>query len=116
MTIRVLLIPDCPSRAKTLENLSQALVLEGVANDASVKVIDVRTGQEAQQEGLIGSPTLLVNGVDVEGAHAGERGFALGCRTYLTDGTIAGAPSISTIRAALRAVDSTATDSIAAQQ
>ena len=51
--------------------------------------------------GFIGSPTIRIDGVDVEGSEAEQKGYGYGCRVYGDNGKIAGWPSVEKIRGAL---------------
>lgn len=93
MELRVLAVPNCPNVDLLLERLQQVLP----DPDASVPVRVVTDEAEAERLGLHGSPTLLVDGVDlfsVPGAAA-----SVSCRIYRgRDGRAGGAPSGRTAR------------------
>jgi hypothetical protein len=70
LTVEVLSLPGCPSVDETLRIAGEVVSI--VAPGAEVQ--DVRlTEKEAEERGFPGSPTVLVNGCDIEGreAHAG---------------------------------------------
>jgi hypothetical protein len=74
---------------------------EGV--DANIEIIKVETDEQAQRLHFIGSPTILVDGQDID-APPTEAYPALTCRAYsLEDGRISPLPSPNMIRAALQA-------------
>lgn len=100
MKVELFYFDSCPSYLKALENARQALRLEGLAED--VDLVNVLSEQDAQDKRLIGSPTIRIDGVDVEGPEADERGYAYGCRVYSDNGHMAGWPAVETIRTALR--------------
>ena len=91
---------DCPSYTQALENLKRALRLEQCADE--VEMIPVADATDAQAKRFIGSPTIRVNGVDVEGPAAEARGYAYGCRVYMDEGRTVGWPSVDQIRQALK--------------
>ena len=70
LTIEVLSLPGCPGIDETLR-----MAREAVSNIVpGTEVQDIRlTEKEAGERGFPGSPTVLVNGRDIEGreAHAG---------------------------------------------
>ena len=69
-----------------------------------MRVLEVTEGEEAQRLGFPGSPTIRVNGADVEPVEAGDEPFGLTCRVYRrADGRISPLPDPERIRAALRA-------------
>lgn len=59
----------------------------------------VETVEEAERLGFHGSPSVLVDGVDVFAEP--EAGVGLSCRVYRTSGGPAGAPTMAQLRAAL---------------
>ncbi|MHB8835289.1 MAG: hypothetical protein ACYC9Y_06235 [Candidatus Methylomirabilia bacterium] len=70
LTIEVLSLPGCPSVEETLRMTGE--IVSTVVPASAVR--DVRlTEEEARKRGFPGSPTVLVNGRDIEGreAHAG---------------------------------------------
>ena len=100
MHIRFLYYEDCPSHDQALERLRQVMAEEGI--QAEVEVIKVETEEQAQRLHFIGSPTILVNGEDIDPPPPDAR-YALTCRAYrLEDGRISPLPSPDMIRRALR--------------
>jgi hypothetical protein len=74
---------ECPSHPEALELLRGALAERGV--EADVEVREVRTQEEAEALRFPGSPTIRIDGRDVDEAGAGRP--ALTCRIYrLPDG------------------------------
>ena len=94
----------CPSYQQALDNLKEALELEGLPAD--VAMIRVESPDDAQAKRFIGSPTIRIDGVDVEGPAAEQKGYGFGCRIYADNGSTAGWPSVQRIRLALRPVPS----------
>ena len=91
---------DCPSYSRALDNLKEALHLERLP--AQIATIPVASETDAQSKRFIGSPTIRIEGVDVEGPEAEERGYGFGCRVYVGDGKTTGWPSVEQIRQALQ--------------
>ncbi|MCL6546936.1 MAG: DUF2703 domain-containing protein [Bryobacteraceae bacterium] len=100
MRIEVLFFDGCPNHRLALERVNSALAQEGV----EAEVIEVRVPDEAaaRELGFLGSPTVRINGQDVEPAARGLKQFGMCCRTYFEGGRRSGAPSQEMIRAALR--------------
>ena len=94
----------CPSYQRALANLKEALRLEGLPED--VAMIHVDGPDDAQAKSFIGSPTIRIDSVDVEGPDAEKKGYGHGCRIYSENGGSAGWPSVQRIRLALRPVPS----------
>ncbi len=96
---------DCPSHDVALERLQQVMAEEGI--DAEVEIIKVETEEQAQRLRFIGSPTIRIDGRDIDPPPPEAR-YALTCRAYrLEDGRISPLPSAEMIRRALRAAKHT---------
>ncbi len=90
----------CPSTAKALELLREALGAEGLDPQA-VEMREVGTAEDAEREEFVGSPTIRLDGADISPA-AGEPA-GLSCRIYrLRDGRISPTPDPEDIRDAIR--------------
>jgi hypothetical protein len=95
MQIEVLYFEDCPNYLPTVERISAVLREEGSSADVrEVLVTDVSTAKRVK---FLGSPTVRVNGIDIEPAARDRRDFGLMCRRYA-----GGVPSRELIRAAVR--------------
>lgn len=88
MKTELLYFDDCPSYKQALENLKRALQLERLPDE--VDMIEVADPADAQTKRFIGSPSIRIDGIDVEGPHAETRGYAYGCRVYTGDGRTVG--------------------------
>ena len=95
MQIEVLYFEDCPNHLPTLERIKAVLREEDCGAD--VREVLVSDVESAQRVGFLGSPTVRVNGIDIEPAAKGRRDFGLMCRRYA-----GGMPSHELIRAAVR--------------
>ncbi len=105
MKIELYYFDDCPSYERARENLKEALRWEGLAQ--KVEMVLVASEADAQVQRFIGSPTIRINGIDVEGPEAEEKGYGYGCRIYAQNGRSAGWPSVERIRQALKAARNT---------
>jgi hypothetical protein len=77
-------------------------LLEEVADPREIEVREVTSQEEAEELGFPGSPTIRVDGVDIDPTGAESRP-ALTCRIYrLPDGRISPVPSREMLEAALR--------------
>jgi hypothetical protein len=73
LTVEVLSLPGCPHVEETLARAKE--VVSAVVPGAAV--LDVRlSASEARERGFPGSPTVLVNGMDIEGRGAHAAGVA----------------------------------------
>ena len=91
---------DCPSYHPALENLKRALRLEQLSNE--LEMIQVADPADAQAKRFIGSPTLRIDEIDVEGPDAEAREYAYACCVYSDEGHKVGWPSVDRIRHALQ--------------
>jgi hypothetical protein len=99
MTVEVLYFQGCPGYAPTMEAVRQVLSDEGLSIEVTpVEVPDEKT---ARSLGFSGSPTVRVNGKDIEPPSRFRTG-RLSCRIYLENGMPQGVPPQNLIRAAIR--------------
>ena len=102
MEIKFLYYEDCPSHEEALRRLRHAMEDEGVR--APVTIVKVQTDEEAQTLRFTGSPTIFVDGEDIDPPEA-DAMYGLSCRVYrLEDGRVSPLPSAQMIHRALRAV------------
>jgi hypothetical protein len=99
----------CPSTERALEELREALSAVGLGG-AEVRLREIVTDGEAEEADFKGSPTILIDGVDVAPLR-GEDPPGLSCRVYhRRDGRISPTPDPQDIRdALLRARDASDT-------
>jgi hypothetical protein len=96
--ITFLYFEDCPSHEPALARLRKVMAEEGV--DSPIEIILVDNDDQAEALDFYGSPTIRVNGQDIDPPI--EERPALTCRVYeLTDGRISPLPSREMIRSAL---------------
>ena len=100
MTVEFLYWDGCPSHPEALDLLHDVLATRGI--DARVELREVTTQEEAEALSFPGSPTIRVDGRDVDPAGAQSRP-ALNCRIYeLPDGTVSPVPTREQLEEALR--------------
>jgi len=93
--IEVISLPGCPNHQPTLDRVNALLRSEAVI--AEVREILVDSDPDPQSSGFFGSPTVKVNGKDVEPLTASRDGIS--CRIY-ADGK--GVPSEAVLKLAIR--------------
>ena len=101
MLIEILTFDGCPNASLTHDRVAEALASERIAAD--IEEIEVSTPELANELRFLGSPSVRVNGEDVEVAAHHRSSYGLMCRTYRDGGRVEGAPSAQLIRAAIRA-------------
>jgi len=98
MKIELLYFEGCPSWRKAEENLKTVLDELGITDP--VGHVRVETPEEAERLSFPGSPTIRIDGADIEaGAGEGKR-FSLACRIYREGQEAYGWPSVRMIREA----------------
>lgn len=104
MVVRVLSFAGCPHVEQTVERVWAAIHAEGLA--ATVERVEVTGEAMARKLGFLGSPSVHVNGRDVEPEARDSKAVGFGCRTYLEagvgEGKRTGVPSVAAIRSALK--------------
>jgi len=103
MDIALLYFDDCPNWKVVDERLS-AIAAERA--ELTVTRHLVETLEEAERVGFHGSPSILVDGVDVFAEP--DAGVGLSCRVYRTPAGLAGTPTVEQLRTALAVGDGTA--------
>jgi protein-disulfide isomerase len=88
MKIEILYFDSCPSYKDAIANVKAVLKEKNI--QAELKLIKVEDEEKAEKVGFQGSPSVRINGKDVEGR---DEGFTFGCRLYRVNGKPATAPS-----------------------
>jgi len=97
-TIELLHIADCPNSGETLLRLQRA-VDNTMPSNTSITSTLIDSAETAARLPFAGSPTILVNGVDLFPTDG--RTSDLACRIYLTPNGMAAAPTQQQIEVAL---------------
>ena len=99
MRVSFLYYEDCPSYDLALERLREVMDEEGIPGE--VEVVKVETEEQAHELRFVGSPTIRVDGQDIDSSS--DSRYALTCRAYrLADDRISPLPSKAMIRRAFR--------------
>src|SRR5258708_38975005 len=104
MKIEILYFDGCPNHKPAVERVWQLLREEDVS--AEVLEVNVSDASIAQRVGFLGSPSVRVNGLDVEPEARAPREYGMMCRTYSVDGRREGLPSRESLRQAIREANS----------
>ena len=101
MRVELLFWAGCPSHPKALADLREAMGALGL-DPGSVIVREVLTDEQAAGEGFVGSPTIRIDGSDMQPPVDEPTGLT--CRVYRRrDGRISPTPDPADVRAALQA-------------
>jgi len=108
MHVELLFWEGCPSHPKALADLREAMVDLGFDPEGIV-AREVHTDSDADREHFVGSPTIRIDGIDIQPA-AGEP-FGLTCRVYhRRDGRISPTPDPADVHDALAAAQTATTE------
>jgi len=100
--VEVLSFAGCPNRDPAIA-LVQAVIDESQV-DAELRVIDVEDESRARELRFLGSPTIKINGRDIEPGADTRRDYSLSCRVYRTEAGLRGQPDGRWLRETLAAL------------
>ena len=101
MNVELLWWEGCPSTERALEAVREALSELGLSG-VEVHTREMVSDDDARAAGFVGSPTILIDGVDLVPA-ADEEQIGLSCRVYRRrDGRISPIPDPDDLRDALQ--------------
>jgi hypothetical protein len=93
---------ECPSHGPTWERLQTILKEKGLK--ARVTRTEIKTEEDAKLRNFCGSPTIRIDGEDIDPKGAQAQRIGLNCRIYHTpDGRVTPVPSEEMIRKAIDA-------------
>jgi hypothetical protein len=84
MRIRVLYFDDCPNYKPTVELVERTVGQIGV--DAEIELVYIDSVESANANRFLGSPTIQVDGVDIDPSVRGRTDFGVSCRLYGNSG------------------------------
>lgn len=102
MRIEVLYIQGCPNHVPAMEILRETL--NSLSRDDKIHEVEVQTQAEAEAIRFVGSPSVRINGSDIEPWARTAKGFGLSCRTYVNGSQRGGVPSRELVRRAIMEV------------
>ncbi len=97
--VEILYFEGCPNHAGAHALVERVAGELGV--DAEIRMVDVTDPEAAQRLRFLGSPTIRVDGRDVEPGAEGRSDFVHSCRVYQTERGFVGQPPESWVREAL---------------
>lgn len=99
MLIEVLYFEDCPNYVSARENV--LAVLGELRVNTDIRYIDVRSDADALSHKFLGSPSIRIDGQDIEFPDTQGHEYAMRCRRYHSDEGIIGYPPKKMIRSAI---------------
>jgi hypothetical protein len=99
MKIELLYMRDCPNHLPTVETITAVLRERGFPAD--ITEIEIDSADQAIRFAFPGSPTVRIDGRDVEPDVVLPMHFGLSCRSYVVNGRRQGVPDREWIRQAI---------------
>jgi hypothetical protein len=100
MRIELLYFDGCPNYEALVPRVREIVADTGIS--AEVEVRRITDDEAARRERFLGSPTLRVDGHDVEPEAEHRTDYGLKCRLYRTAAGLSGQPTEQSLREALR--------------
>ncbi len=100
MKIEVLYFAGCPNHEPAVALVRRTVEQAGVA--AQIEQIDVQSHAQALELGFLGSPSIRIDGRDIEPAARASTDYGMMCRTYSVQGRSEGLPPRELLLAAIR--------------
>ena len=97
--VEILFFEGCPNHAQAHGLVTQ--VAHELGLHPTIAFVEVRDTNAAERLRFLGSPTIRVEGRDVEPGADERQEFALSCRVYRSEHGLAGQPDARLIRDAL---------------
>jgi hypothetical protein len=101
--VEVLTVPGCPHRDGAVALAER--VRDQLGSAAEVRVVDIADQQAAGQARFPGSPTIRVDGHDIEPGAEHHQEYGLACRLYRVGHSLGGLPDEDWLRQALLAAE-----------
>lgn len=99
--IEILYFESCPGWRGAVERVRQVVGEGGLQDRVVVRTIPIETEEDARAHRFVGSPSVRIDGRDLEPAAEGLTSFGLQCRLYNDNGRLEGLPPTNWIRRAL---------------
>jgi hypothetical protein len=99
MKIEVLYFEGCPHHVMATKAVRDTL--HSLGRNDEIHQVEIRTPAEAQAMGFVGSPSIRIDGADIEPWARAAKTFGLSCRTYSHGSQRGGVPSSEQLRRAI---------------
>ncbi len=84
ISVEVLFFEGCPNHEPTVDLAREVAATVGIP--AEIHEVEVEKAEQAKALRFLGSPSVRINGRDIEPGADGRSDFAYGCRVYGTSG------------------------------
>jgi hypothetical protein len=101
--VQILFFEGCPNHEQAQELVEQ--VARELGLQLEIALVEVPDSETAERLRFLGSPTIRVDGRDVEPGADERQEFALSCRVYRSEHGFAGQPDVQSIRDAFASVE-----------
>lgn len=91
MKIELLIFDGCPNHELAEKLVRQSLEELGIV--AQIEIINVANDDDAVAKRFLGSPSIRINGKDIEIEEDEQTQYSMSCRVYATDEERSGVPS-----------------------
>ncbi len=91
MKIELLYFEGCPNHVPARQMLRETL--DSLRREDEIHEVEIHTQAEAETTRFVGSPSIRVNGSDIEPWARTAQSFGLSCRTYVNGSCVWGVPS-----------------------
>ena len=102
MTVELLYFDGCPNHDEVLPHLRELLAQAGI--NATIELRRVEAVEDAERQRFLGSPTVRVEGRDVDQSAITREDYAMKCRLYATEAGLRSTPPDAWILSALAGV------------
>jgi hypothetical protein len=94
----ILYFDGCPSWQTALEKILQVIETDNL--QLQIRLIEIKSPKQAQDERFLGSPSFRMNGLDLWPENRTR--YNMSCRVYQTDQGMRGSPTIEMLRERIR--------------
>ena len=105
MTIEFLYFDRCPNHEKALTTLKEVFSDAGMKDE--IQIIRIQRQEDVVKYCFIGSPSIRIDGKDLEVAEDESTEYSMRCRRYKNGDTMNGFPSKELIRKNLSSIQGT---------
>lgn len=101
--VEILYFAGCPNTENARRAADAGVAQAALSSPVEIRLVEVVDEEDARRLRFLGSPTVRVDGRDVDESSVGRNDFGLQCRVYSAGTRITGCPPAEWIRVALRA-------------